>query len=86
VIREGDLRDDEIEINGRMQNKNLMLLRNTHATGALGVPGISLPAGLSQKGLPVGLELDGLAGHDSELLGVGMAVERVLGPLPAPTL
>jgi mandelamide amidase len=86
-IREGgDQRDDEIEINGRMQNKNLMLLRNTHATGALGVPGISLPAGLSNQGLPVGLELDGLSGHDSELLGLGIAVERVLGPLPRPTL
>jgi mandelamide amidase len=87
LIREGgDLRDDEIEINGRMQNKNLMLLRNTHATGALGVPGISLPAGLSKQGMPVGLELDGLAGHDSDLLGLGMAIERVLGPLPAPAL
>jgi mandelamide amidase len=43
-----------------------------------------LPAGLSQQGLPVGLELDGLAGHDSELLGLGIAVERVLGPLPPP--
>jgi mandelamide amidase len=36
--------------------------------------------------MPVGLELDGLAGHDSDLLGLGMAIERVLGPLPAPAL
>lgn len=87
LIKEGgDLRDDEIEINGKMQNKNFLLLRNTHVTGALGVPGLSVPAGLSKQGLPVGLELDGLAGHDSELLGLGMAVERVLGPLPAPKL
>jgi mandelamide amidase len=87
LIKEsGDLRDDEIDLNGKMQSKNFLLLRNTHVTGALGVPGISLPAGLSKQGLPVGLELDGLAGQDSELLGVGMAVERVLGPLPAPTL
>jgi len=86
-IREGgDLRNDEIEINGRMRNKNLMLLRNTHVTGALGVPGISLPAGLSKQGLPVGLELDGLTGRDSELLSLGIAVENVLGPLPPPAL
>jgi len=86
LIKEsGDLRDDEIELNGRGVSKVLTLIRNTHVTAGLGVPGISLPAGLSTQGLPVGLELDGLAGHDSELLALGIAVERVLGPLPPPT-
>ncbi len=86
LIKEsGDLRDDEIELNGRGVSKVMTLIRNTHVTAGLGVPGISLPAGLSTQGLPVGLELDGLAGHDSELLGLGIAVERVLGPLPPPT-
>lgn len=86
VIEEsGDLRDDQIELNGRGVSKVMTLIRNTHVTGALGVPGISLPAGLSTQGLPVGLELDGFAGHDSELLGLGIAVERVLGPLPPPS-
>jgi mandelamide amidase len=66
-------------------SKVMTLIRNTHVTAGLGVPGISLPAGLSTQGLPVGLELDGLAGHDSELLGIGIAVERVLGPLPPPS-
>ena len=87
LIKEGgDLRDDEIELNGRSVSKVLTLIRNTHVTGALGVPGISLPAGLSREGLPVGLELDGLSGHDSELLSLGIAVENALGRLAPPAL
>ena len=82
----GDLREDEIELNGRGVSKILTLVRNTHVTGALGVPGISLPAGLSRQRLPVGLEFDGLAGRDSELLALGIAVESVLGRLAAPPL
>ena len=64
----GDLPSDEIEINGKQVNKGLIFIRNTHVTCALGVPGLALPAGLTSQGLPVGLELDGLAGGDSELL------------------
>jgi len=30
------------------------------------------------------LQLDAPPGHDSELLGLGIAVERVLGRIPAP--
>jgi len=37
-------------------------------------------------GLPVAIELDGPAGDDRRLLAIGMAVEAVLGPLPAPML
>lgn len=41
-------------------------------------PGISIPAGLSQNGLPVGLELDGLPGQDEDLLAVAKAVAGTL--------
>jgi len=81
---EGDLPSDEIEVNGKPVNKGLIFIRNTHVTCALGVPGLSIPAGLTAQGLPVGLELDGYAGGDSELLALGMAVEQVWPKLPAP--
>jgi indoleacetamide hydrolase len=43
--------------------------------GAIGQrPGISIPAGLSQSGMPVGLELDGFPGKDEDLLAVARAV------------
>jgi Asp-tRNA(Asn)/Glu-tRNA(Gln) amidotransferase A subunit family amidase len=35
--------------------------------------------------LPVGFEIAGLPGGDDQLLRIGMAIESVLGPLPAPT-
>ncbi len=48
-------------------------------------PGLSLPAGLNGRGLPVGLELDGLTGGDEALMSTARAVASVLDPLPPPT-
>lgn len=61
-------------------------LRNTDPASNAGVPGLSLPAGLTSAKLPVGLELDGPLGSDRRLLAIGMAFEQILGPLPAPVL
>ena len=61
-------------------------LRNTDPASNAGIPGLSLPAGLAQGRLPVGLELDSPAGSDRRLLAIGIAFERILGVLPAPTL
>jgi Asp-tRNA(Asn)/Glu-tRNA(Gln) amidotransferase A subunit family amidase len=61
-------------------------LRNTDPGSNAGIPGLSLPAGLTTEGLPVGLELDGPLGSDRRLLAIGVAFEQVLGALPAPTL
>jgi mandelamide amidase len=59
-------------------------IRHTDPGSVAGVPGLSLPMALTQNGLPVGLEIDGPAGSDRHLLGVGLTVEKILGPLPAP--
>lgn len=47
-------------------------------------PALSIPVGMSQ-GLPVAIELDALPGNDSELLGFGIAVQTVIGRIPAPS-
>lgn len=44
-------------------------IRNTDADAAAGIPGLSLLAGLTCSGLPVGIELDGPAGSDAILSG-----------------
>jgi Asp-tRNA(Asn)/Glu-tRNA(Gln) amidotransferase A subunit family amidase len=48
------------------------------------MPGLVLPAGLTTSGLPVGIEFDSLPGNDRMLLELGLALEKVLGPVPAP--
>ncbi|WP_027211914.1 indoleacetamide hydrolase [Burkholderia sp. WSM2232] len=61
-------------------------LRNTDPASTSGIPGLSLPAGISAQGLPVGLELDGPLGSDRRLLAIGVAVEQLLGEVPPPVL
>ena len=61
-------------------------LRNTDPASNAGIPGLSLPAGLTKDGLPVGIELDGPLGSDRRLLAIGIAFEAVLGAITAPTL
>ena len=62
------------------------MIRNSDPGSNAGVPGLSLPAGLTASGLPVGLSLDGPMDGDSRLLGIGLSMEAVLGVLPAPRL
>ncbi len=59
-------------------------IRNTDPGSNAGIPGISIPAGLTHSALPVGLELDGPHGSDARLLAIAQAMESVLGPLPIP--
>ncbi|WP_321886374.1 indoleacetamide hydrolase [Paraburkholderia bannensis] len=61
-------------------------LRNTDPASNAGIPGLALPAGLTEAGLPVGLELDGPSGSDRRLLAIGLAFEEILGSLPAPAI
>ena len=80
----GDNLNDQIEFNGREVSESLILLHNTMLAAVLGAPALSLPAGLTRGGLPVGLEFDGLPGNDSALLALGLAAEAVVGCVPAP--
>ena len=45
----------------------------------VGCPAISLPCGLTQKGLPVGIQLVGRPHSDAELLGGALLLEQALG-------
>ena len=51
-----------------------------------GIPSLSIPAGLTAAGLPVGMEIDGPLGSDANLLAIGMAMEAVWGSVKAPAL
>lgn len=83
----GDGRCRACPVNGAaLANIFGTFIRNTDPGSNAGIPGLSLPAGLTAGGLPVGLEMDGPVGSDARVLGIGLAVEALLGPLPAPRL
>ena len=50
----------------------------------LGIPGLSLPAGFTPEGLPVGVQLLTAAGNDVGLLRIALALEHALA-LPVTT-
>jgi amidase len=51
-----------------------------------GLPATAVPVGLSQRGLPVGVQIIGLRGGDSKTLAVAQAIEAALGGFRAPQL
>ena len=76
--------DETVELNGRQVSTLLTYIRHTDPGSNAGIPGVSVPIGLTGDGLPVGLELDGPARSDRRLLAIAKAVEGVFGFLPAP--
>ena len=73
-----------MSIKGKSIEEGRVVVQNVFIAPRIGAPALSIPVGLSQ-GLPVGLELDALPGNDSELLGLGIAVQAVIGRIPAPS-
>lgn len=61
-------------------------IRNTDPCTNAGLPSLSIPAGLTVGGLPVGMEIDGPLGSDANLLAIGMAIEAVWGSVKAPAI
>ncbi len=57
----------------------LTLANHTVSASSVGLPGISLPVGLSRAGLPIGLEVDAPLGSDRTLLDLARRIEGVLG-------
>jgi aspartyl-tRNA(Asn)/glutamyl-tRNA(Gln) amidotransferase subunit A len=54
-----------------MQYADLLTVPSNHA----GIPGLSIPAGLDQKGLPIGIQLLGPDFSEDQLLRIGRAFE-----------
>ncbi len=75
-----------VDVGGRTLPFDTAVARNISPGSTAGIPGLVLPVGLTNGGLPVSMEFDGPAGSDRALLALGSAAEHVFGPIPAPRL
>ncbi len=76
--------DETFMLNGQAVPTFPTFIRNTGPGSVGGIPGISLPAGMTKAGLPVGVELSTPPGSDHEMLAIAAAIEPLLPKLPAP--
>ncbi|MGI9492797.1 MAG: amidase [Geminicoccaceae bacterium] len=65
--------DDEL-----FHKVNLKTLRNTTIGNILGTPGVAMPNGKDDKGLPTSLLISALAEDDDRLLAASLAIETVI--------
>src|SRR5258708_32318035 len=84
---DADKGSGEMSINGGAPVPTFdTMIRTTDPASNAGIPGLSLFAGMTPDGLPVGLEIDGPLGSDTELLGLGLSIEAILGTAPPPKI
>ena len=69
----------ELDDLDRYVETNAAALGATCPASLLGLCAVTIPVGLDQLGMPVGLQLVARGGRDELLLGVALAAERVLG-------
>jgi len=78
--------EDTVKVNGEPVPTFFTYIRNTGPGSVAGIPGLSLPAGMTGSGLPVGIEIDGPDGSDAKLLAIGLALETILPKPPPPRI
>jgi mandelamide amidase len=76
--------DETVTLNGRALPTFMTVIRNTDPGSNAGIPGISVPVGLTSGGLPVGLEFDAPGGRDRDLLAIALSLEALFPVPPAP--
>ncbi len=68
---------DMLELNGETVSTFDTVVRNTNPASLLGLPAITLPAGIASNGLPVGLELAGPNGSDRNLFDLAIKFQNI---------
>jgi indoleacetamide hydrolase len=76
--------DDTVELNGRRLPTFATFIRNTDPGSNAGLPGVTIPVGLSRAGLPIGLAMDGPVGSDRRLLAIAAQMAESLPRIAAP--
>jgi aspartyl-tRNA(Asn)/glutamyl-tRNA(Gln) amidotransferase subunit A len=66
----------ELQDPDQLRPRELRMLLNTRPFNALGLPTISVPCGLTDRGLPLGLQIAGPPGGEARVFGVAHAFEQ----------
>ena len=74
----------ELMLNGRAVPTFPTYVRNTAPATIAGLPGLTIPIGLTSEGLPVGIALDGPPFSDRKLLAIGLSIETLVTRIPPP--
>ena len=69
----------ELEDMSTYLQTNITALRPTCCVNMLGLCAVTIPVGLDDEGMPVGLQLVGPIGADEALLAAALTIERALG-------
>ncbi|MDJ0269559.1 MAG: amidase [Aigarchaeota archaeon] len=72
--------DNTVELDGRVMDVRPALLRLTEPINVVGAPAISIPAGKSRDGLPIGVQLVADVLQDRKLMAAALALEKILPP------
>ncbi len=75
---------DTIDWSGEERPASMVYPRNTIVASQADLPAVTVCAGLTPQGLPVGLELLGPRGAEESLLALAANLEGARGPLPWP--
>jgi mandelamide amidase len=76
--------DDTVDLNGKRVPAFQTLTRNAAVGSAGHLPCLTLPAGVTGDGLPVGMEFVGPAVGDAPILALGRALQRAFPAIPGP--
>jgi mandelamide amidase len=76
--------DETFLLNGKAVPTFPTFISNTSPGSVGGIPGISLPIGITALGLPVGIELSGPEASDQQLLAIAAGVENLFPRPPTP--
>jgi aspartyl-tRNA(Asn)/glutamyl-tRNA(Gln) amidotransferase subunit A len=60
----------------QLRPAEIVMLRNTRPFNVLGLPSISIPCGVSQSGLPIGLQITGPAHEDAAVLRFAHSLQQ----------
>jgi Asp-tRNA(Asn)/Glu-tRNA(Gln) amidotransferase A subunit family amidase len=78
--------DREIELQGKKVSTFLTYIRNCMPVNVVGYPAISVPAGYSRTGLPIGLEIVARPWEEDKLLSMAHAFEQATKARKPPSL